>query len=278
MEIQKFSYHTHTDFSDGKNTLDEMLTQAVKLGWEEIGVSDHIIIHEKIRLSSIWESNRKSPYRVKYYESFEEFNEDYRKRISEVRTTAKKHPIKVYMGGEIDFFTYDGWLEKLKGALKDLDFDYLHSGNHFAFDDKEIYKVDYLHEYGMSLEEQRVLFSNHFKTIKKAIESGIFSFIAHLDYARLSQTCSIDDFKEERMEIIEALAQTKTPFELSTKGLRSLGDFYPALWMLQELKKRDVPVVISDDAHRLIEIGQDFERAEGLLENMGYKNRWRLIK
>lgn len=45
--MQNFSYHTHTVFSDGHNTIEEMLDRAEELGWREIGISDHLIVHQK---------------------------------------------------------------------------------------------------------------------------------------------------------------------------------------------------------------------------------------
>ncbi|MEK7595534.1 MAG: DNA polymerase/3'-5' exonuclease PolX [Patescibacteria group bacterium] len=41
LEDIKGDIHTHTDFSDGSNTLEEMVDGALKLGYEYFGVSDH---------------------------------------------------------------------------------------------------------------------------------------------------------------------------------------------------------------------------------------------
>ena len=49
---------------------------------------------------------------------------------------------------------------------------------------------------------------------------------------------------------------------------------HPATWMLKELNKRDVPVIISDDAHDTAMLGQHFERAENLLSDIGYTQRF----
>ncbi len=37
----RYNYHTHTDFSDGKNTPEEMIEAAIALGFTKFGISDH---------------------------------------------------------------------------------------------------------------------------------------------------------------------------------------------------------------------------------------------
>ena len=44
--MQKYTYHCHTTFSDGKSSIKEMLDQAVRLGFTEIGISDHLAVHK----------------------------------------------------------------------------------------------------------------------------------------------------------------------------------------------------------------------------------------
>ena len=51
MSTQNFSYHTHTNFSDGKNTVLEMVKRAKELGFCELGISDHLSIHKNMQKS-----------------------------------------------------------------------------------------------------------------------------------------------------------------------------------------------------------------------------------
>lgn len=50
-EMQKFSYHNHTNFSDGKCSLEDMVAQAKAIGFCEMGISDHLIVHKNIEQS-----------------------------------------------------------------------------------------------------------------------------------------------------------------------------------------------------------------------------------
>ena len=45
--------------------------------------------------------------------------------------------------------------------------------------------------------------------------------------------------------------------------------------MIEELNKRDVPIIISDDAHAVEHMAYAFDRAEDLLEELNYKNRYK---
>ena len=71
---------------------------------------------------------------------------------------------------------------------------------------------------------------------------------------------------------------TDTATELSTKGLRKGDDFYPNSNMLKEIAKNNIKVVISDDAHRICELGYKFTEAEEALKNAKILNRWTYIQ
>ena len=79
-------------------------------------------------------------------------------------------------------------------------------------------------------------------------------------------------------KVIETLDEYKQPYELNTSGWTKIGEQHPHTWMLKELSYRKVPVVISDDAHRIEHVGQHFEQAEELLKDLNYKTRWKLNK
>jgi histidinol-phosphatase (PHP family) len=271
--MQPFSYHTHTTFSDGRNTAEEMIARAVELGWEEIGISDHLIVHRNIATL-----NNYPQYRHFMFPDFEAVWPIVQKNIAAIRRIAKKFPIKVKIGFEMDYFDYPGWesgLRKLRQQLGE-QIDYFHSGNHYYITEGEQLMDITVARALIDEKSLHRLVTEHFQRIVQAIRSGAFDFIAHLDYARWGGSIGEFDFRNERREVIRALAETDTAFELSTKGLRSIDDFYPARWMLEELKAKNVPVLISDDAHHVTRLAADFAKAESLLAELNYTNRCRL--
>lgn len=273
--MQKFTYHCHTTFSDGKSSIEEMIAQAVKLGFTEIGITDHVEVHKNI-YASVGEYLTRG-WGDLYAKSFSDMLPRAKEHIGNIRQVANKYRIDVLAGFEVDFFTYPGWLDSFKQFSQESGADYLITGNHFVTDKacENIIPALKLGDLAdKSLLEECI--RAHFANIVKAVESGMFVFAAHLDFIRWGHLVGEYDYRDERMEVIEALVKAGLPTEINTKGLASIGDFYPAQWMLKEMKVRKIPVVLSDDAHHLTQLGRDFDKAEAMLEALEYKERFDL--
>ena len=267
MKIQNYSFHTHTDFSDGNEPLDNMLKKAVELGWQEIGITDHLTINQSLKNSLVF-----FDVSCAYY-SFKEAKPIFQKYIEDSRNCAKKYPLDVKIGFEVDYFLDNGWKEELIDFLKDMDTDYLISGNHYAFYNDRPFPVQMLAKCA-PLESHESIIKNHLRAINEAISSRLFNMIAHIDFFRRNKGILLDDYKPEIEEILNSLAKTNTATEISTKGLRKAGDFYPSEPILRGIKDRNIPIIISDDAHRTEELGKDFDKAEACLNELGITNRW----
>lgn len=279
-KVQNFSYHNHTNFSDGKNSLEEMVVQAKKIGFCEMGISDHLIVHKNIEQSPSWPMMVARSDSHIYQRDFRKNLSAFQKHCEEIRQMSKKENIKLYVGFEVDFFTYDGWLEEFKEFLSQLDYDYLISGNHFLFDEsgETIYNIHKSVSEFLSFEQTRKLVSQHFINIRKSIKSGLFAFLAHMDYVRKmgNQYCNTTDYLEEKISVLDALQKNSVGMEISTKGLRKISDFYPCAEILDAAAERNIGIVISDDAHRTSELGIDFDKAEDELIKRNITHRFKI--
>lgn len=266
--MQKFSYHTHTNFSDGKNSVEEMIKTAVKLGWEELGLSDHLIVHKNANIYGDYQQR-----------DFEECLDFYQKRSDMIRRIAKKYSIKTLIGFEVDYFLYDGWEDEFKNFLKQIDHDYLISGNHFfcSDDDSEIMNIWFYNNLiNTNSAKTHEYIIRHYETMCKAIKSGLFDFLAHPDYVRRVEGYGNFSYKNEQEKVIKALVESGIGCEISTKGIRNCGCLYPENKMLEMLVEANVPMVVSDDAHSCMELGYFFDVAEKALDMVGCHNRLRL--
>lgn len=259
-KIQNFSLHTHTTFSDGNNTIDEMLAQAVNKGFKKYGVSDHLTVYDTQNPQAAFAAVLS---KCKQY-------------LSDIRLAAANYPLKVLTGFEVDFYNTPGWLKAFDEFIAELDVDYIFTGNHYAFDNEIKNRVDIVEmkNFLVNPQQQIQYLHNHFRMMREAVYSRRFLWLAHLDFARWGGVMQDGDFRDEIMDIIHALSETSTATEINTKGYVNVGGFYPSTWILQELKAHKIPVLISDDAHHSSQIGRYFTEAEQLLEDINYPYRY----
>lgn len=273
--MQKYTYHCHTNtlgIYDGCNSADEMISQAESLGFTEIGISNHMICHPKIGYINKIQSM--------YFRDYKEAEDVYKRTVEEIRTASLKYKIKVWVGFEVDYF-HDAercrFFEHLKNTLGA---DYYIGSSHFIYnrDYTNILKIAYLKHHPEFIDEdmRRDGLIMHWSNIKNCVASGYFDFIAHMDQIKSKGFCGDSEWEDKKYEVIEALSKGKTGVELSTKGLRKGDEMYPAEWIVKELNKHNVPIVISDDAHQIEQLGYKFDTAESLLEKLDYKNRFKL--
>jgi len=215
-----------------------------------------------------------------YNSDFKSILDAYRRHCDDIHRLARRENIKLYVGFEVDYFPYNGWEDELKWFLAQIDYDYLHSGNHFFCEEncENIINMAFFKKICTDTGLYKEYVQRHFATMCQAVESGLFKFLAHLDYVRRydNDVCGANEYMPEKICVLNALQKSGVALELSTKGLRKIGDFYPSESVMREAKKRNVSFVISDDAHKLDELGADFAMAEAELEKYGITNRFKL--
>ena len=102
-------YHSHTDYSDGKATMEQMVAEAVRLGYEVYGISDHGYRHQF--------------FGVRY--------EDYPRMREELDGLQEKYPnIKLLLGVEANILDDKGNIDVDDYILDHVD--YVMAGYHFG--------------------------------------------------------------------------------------------------------------------------------------------------
>ena len=269
--MQNYTYHCHTHALgkyDGKNSAQEMIEQAERIGFSEIGISNHMCYHPNIELSNPMNIND-------IYEAIDTYSQI----ISEVKQAAQGKKIKVYVGFEVDFFSSKRWRDDFEKISSMIQADYYIGASHvIQTSDESIIMNPYdviLHGYPCPKNFIKDNYHNYWNNLIEAIKSGYFSFMAHIDLHKIFNLGIESEWNEHKLQVIDALSKYNQPFELNTSGWNKANEQHPHNWMLQELAIRDVPVIISDDAHSIQMLGQHFERAEYLLSSINYKTRWK---
>jgi len=270
--MQKFSYHTHTNtlgVFDGSFSAEEMIKQAEAIGYTELGISNHMIYHPLV-----------DPFHTQFFNNAAKFEDTMLKAMDILREAADKANIKVYVGFEADFFPSAHWRDTFEKLREKLNADYYIGASHFIRDDNEQKLCSFYSPEIEKVSDEFILegAKNYWKTLCQAVESGYFDFMAHIDVYKLFERFQNLEDTEYRLELIETLAKHNMPYELNTSGWARCGEQHPNIWMLNELNKRNVPIVISDDAHLTRTLGRDYDKAEELLSSINYKNRWKLTK
>jgi histidinol-phosphatase (PHP family) len=171
------------------------------------------------------------------------------------------------------------------------DFDYLLGGFHgLKFDGAPFFNFvwakgrEVLDTYG----EERI-HAEYFKKMRSIINTGYFDILAHFDNHRLlwrpNEPVYSPDIWCEILDLLDLVKSQGMAVEINTSGIRKGGrDQFPSDEIVKEMIRRDIPLVLSSDAHQPEEIGYGFaefiEKAKpwGLTHLCSYeKRRQRLV-
>lgn len=225
----KYNYHTHTErcfHASGSD--EEYVLAAIKAGFDEIGFADH------------------APWPFEGYSSYMRMPVNQLKGYCDSIHSLKekyKNEISIKLGLECEYFPkYLPWLKK---QIQEMGIDYLIIGHHFSKDEPGSI-------YNGNMTEPSQLY-NYCDDITEAMESGMFSYIAHPDifmrgYPVFDEHCRIISEK-----IIKKAIETNTPLEYNLLGFshsvldNKQGYPYPDFWnIISEMKP---PVTMGIDAH-----------------------------
>ncbi|MBR6165354.1 MAG: histidinol-phosphatase [Clostridia bacterium] len=240
-----FDLHMHTTFSDGKNTPEEMVEEALRRGLDTVGISDH---------------SSGDPCGMTLEESAA-----YRAEIARLKEKYAGR-IRVLCGLERDFLTDDfgpydytigsvHWLAMPDDRHVSIDWtaEKLREGTqkYFGGDWYALAEAYYAAE-AQVVEVTKCDIIGHFDLMTKFIEQDPAFDTAHPRYVKAwRQAC-------------EALLKTGKPFEVNT-GAMSRGyrtQPYPAREIRQYILSRGGKLILSSDAHAREFIAYGFEEPE----------------
>jgi len=245
------SYHNHTSWSDGRNTILELVASARRAGVTELGISDHFAITPDGR-SPFWSLNA---------EKLDAYAEEV---ISVARNT---DDLTIRLGAEVDYFPET--LEESISLLKPYPFDFIIGSVHFIND----FVIDMNSgPWEMLSQEERnqtwMIYWNH---ISAAARSGYFDFIGHFDLPKKFKFYPDVDLRADALAAIDAIAAANIALEINTSGWhKPVKEAYPEFYYLEEARRRNIPLLINADAHYSEHVTRDFERARELASDAGY--------
>ena len=264
--MQLFNLHTHSNFSDGKASAEEVVTEAIKQGLKVLGFSDH------------------SP--VPFENNFAIKSDEIGNYISTIKSLKEKYKneIDIICSMEMDFIP--GIVKDFRKTKMELGLDYLIGSVHLVGNDTEkLWFID-----GSKVETYDEGLNNYFNgNIKKGvkaffyqynemIETEEFDIVGHFDKIKMHNRDRYfheEDkwYRDLLMETLTLIKEKSLIMEVNTRGIykKRSSDFYPSTWVFPIMKEMNIPVVISSDAHKPEELTLCFDEAEKALKAAGYK-------
>jgi len=269
--IQDFSLHTHSAGFDGRNAPSEMVARACEIGMTSFGISNHFIVHPNITKSRFYPHAVSGGYSAIYSSSFDEAIAKFKPHYEELARLSDACGIKLYRGMELDYFDTPDWMRGVEKVIKTLHPDYIICASHFVEYDGMLCNVhDIANAKHNAYNEMLQLY---WEKIGRAAKTGVFNWMAHLDLPKKMLCGSGALWIPFEQKAIDAIAQSKTPIEINTSFYdRNQNQPYPSARILQMAAAANVPVLLSDDAHRAEQIGRHFGRAYDFAKSCGINN------
>jgi histidinol-phosphatase (PHP family) len=263
LQIKMWSnFHTHSNYCDGKSTLEEHILKAQQLGVKSLGFSSHAPV----------------PFDCKWCMKKEEFGS----YLQSIQSLKEKTTVQLYKGLEVDF---------IPNLISPYDFsdslDYTIGSIHFvdAFSDGTPWEIDGLHT--LFLDGLEKIFKNdfnaafirYFELTREMVLSSTPTVVGHLDKMKIQNPANkffIETeawYQDEIKKTLQTIKDSGAIVEVNTRGIyqKKTIDTYPSPWILELICKEDIPITISSDAHHADDLINQFESTASLLKKIGFK-------
>ena len=259
--LNKQNLHVHSNYADGKNSLEELVVDAIDKGFDSIGFSEHSYM----------------PFSSYPYQMNEDGVKKYKREIAQLKSKYKGK-IDIFCGMEFEFYSDDDTSEfdYLIGSVHYLDFGGKLLGFDRGFDETINYVNDNFNGDGLSFSKK------YFETIARLPEKRKFDIIGHFDLLTKNNERGkfIDTSSKKYLnlgfEAISALKGKIPIFEVNTgaisRGYRTQP--YPQLEFMKEFNRQGFGVVITSDCHDKNYLDCYFDQAEELIKTAGFKTKW----
>ena len=263
----KTCYHTHNHYCDGKGKPKAYAESALEKGFDALGFSSH----------SPWPDSScgiKEKAVPKYIKEIQSLKEQYAGKLD------------IYLGLEIEYFP--GMSSAADEYYETLPLEYRIGSLHSLWDEveKKWYAIDGpVDEFKHIVNDMcggitENLVRRYYGHIREMIGIGHIDILGHLDLikkhnrddAYFSEEASW--YREEVLATLDTLKDSGIILEVNTGGIcRGYTDtVYPSPWILEESRKRDIPVQLNADAHSPENLDFYYEEAGRIIEEAGYED------
>ena len=252
-------YHMHTPLcrhAVGEPT--EYAAHALKMGLEEIGMSDH---NPMIR------------------DDFDDWHmrigelDEYVEKVEKAR---RDHPsLKIKLSLEVDYLPgHEDWIRELAGRHP---WDYLIGSVHYVSETWDLDNPKKLSEW--EKRDPFEVWTAYFERLTQAAESGLFEIIGHADLCKKFCFYPAQDVTHLYHRFLDAARRHDVAIEINTAGLRKdCKEMYPSEPFLALAAAKGVGLTFGSDAHAPGEVGMNFTDAVEMAKRVGYTHARRFTR
>ncbi len=237
-----YNLHSHTQYCDGRATMEEFVQSAIDMGFSHYGFSPH----SPIPIDST--CNMNINHVPLYIAEFDRLKSIYSSRI------------KLYLSMEIDYLGND-WGPSHQ-YFDTINLDYRIGSVHFI-PDKTGNMIDVDGNFENFKKKMSIYFDNDIKYVvdtfysqsKKMIENGGFDIIGHFDKIGHNASHYQSGIESEKWykshidDMFDLIKSKNIIVEINTKAWEEYGRMFPNINYFKRLKQENIPVVVNSDAH-----------------------------
>ena len=249
--------HVHTKLCHhARGEMEEYVLTAIDLGLRRLVFLEHLEVG------------------IRYFESTWLTEDDFDFYHEEGKRLQNKYQGSLEIGLGVEVGCNPKSLEKIQRRLALHPWDRIGISYHFMdtgsghlnlVSSKQI-NIDALDEFSV----EKVV-SRYYNELLDAVEKLPGQVLCHIDAVMRHHPNVIltPEHKALIDDLLDAVARNNMSLEVNTSGYRIKNEPYPSREILRKAIKKNIPLVAGSDAHRPEDVGRDFDRLAGLMEEIG---------
>lgn len=257
-------YHVHTEFSDdSRYPMEDVIRDAVKMGMDEICITDHVDYGVK----ADWDCGQE----IQYRKGDPLANVDYPRYMEKLRALKEEYQGKITIRTGMEFGVQTHTIPEFEALFARYPFDFIILSIH-QVGDKEFWTQDF--QRGRTQKEYNERYYQEMLDVVKAYKN--YSVLGHLDLIKRYDEAGIYPFENVKPmieEILKIVIADGKGIELNTSFHRyGLSDSMPSREILKLYRELGGEIItIGSDSHKPEHLGAYIDEGHEILKSLGYK-------
>lgn len=273
--LSNSNFHSHCTFCDGRSHPEDFVLFAIAHKFRAYGFSSH----SPLPFETFWNMSET----------------DMPEYITEINRLKNKYAeyIEIYTGLEIDYLdpTYNASIS----YFQNLPLDYRISSIHFLpwtspLLEENMVCIDGPYKdfenginkhFGGSIRRITEFF---FESSMQMIKAGGFDIVGHIDKIYMNGSkhpdfnIHADWYQKPFLKLLDLVAEKELMIEINCKNKTRKGQTFPHIESYQELKKRNISVMVNSDCHFPDLVNDGREETLAMLKKAGFRTTCELVK